>query len=276
MCRCIGGGSVFRAVPGEAVAVVSHGVAGGGGTYLEVEDAQRVTAVGGGVEHVGMEACIGTPVDGALEGVGLVVADGVGDGVVVDGTDVEAHDDGGVGAGDRRYHHSAHDGGVGDGGVEQSIIPSDRQLVEADVAVEATASVPLDVQGVADGGVTAYVVGDGDEGETGTVGECLSIESIGQLILDDGLLERAGRGEADSEVEHDDAVVAIDIGDGVAIDAASSDGLTLPDERQIIVADGRVDFGNRVYPYLDGVLLCAGGERGEMDVVDTEVVARPP
>ena len=96
------------------------------------------------------------------------------------------------------------------------------------------------------------------------------------MILDDGLLERAGRGEADSEVEHDDAVVAIDIGDGVAIDAASSDGLTLPDERQIIVADGRVDFGNRVYPYLDGVLLCAGGERGEMDVVDTEVVAGPP
>ena len=98
-----------------------------------------------------MEACIGTPVDGTLKGVGLVVADGVGDGIVVDGSDVETHDDGGVGAGGRRYHYGAHDGGVGDGGVKQSIIPSDRQLVEADVAVEATAGVPLDMQGVANG-----------------------------------------------------------------------------------------------------------------------------
>ena len=98
-----------------------------------------------------MEACIGASVDGALEGVGLVVADGVRDGVVVDGTYVKAHDDGGVGAGDRGYHHGSHHNSIGDGGVEQGIVPSDGQLVEADVAVETAASVPLDVQGVANG-----------------------------------------------------------------------------------------------------------------------------
>ena len=137
------------------VALVGDGVASGGGPDIEVQYPQGVAAEGGGLQHVGMEAGVGASVGGALEGVCLVVADGVRDGVVVGRTDVEPHDDGGVGACCGGYHHRAHHDAVGHRGVEGGAVPGDGQLVEADVAVEAAAGVPLDMESVTDGGVAA-------------------------------------------------------------------------------------------------------------------------
>ena len=53
-----------------------------------------------------MEAGVGTEVGIVLKTILLVVADGIGEGVVVDGTHVEVHGDGGIAAtGGRNYHN---------------------------------------------------------------------------------------------------------------------------------------------------------------------------
>ena len=148
--RGVGGGCIVGAVPGEEVAVVGEGVAGGCSADIETEDAEGVAVVGGGVEEMRVESCVGAVVGGVLEGILLVVADGVGNGVVIDGSHMETHDDGGVGARGRGDDDGAHHGDVGRGGVERDIVPRDWQLVEADVAVETGACVPVDMEGVGD------------------------------------------------------------------------------------------------------------------------------
>ena len=94
--RSVGAGRVGGAVPCETVALIGQSVASGGGPDIEVQYPQGVAAVGGGLQHVGMEAGVGSSVGGALEGVCLVVADGVRDGVVVGRHGIQVHVDGAV------------------------------------------------------------------------------------------------------------------------------------------------------------------------------------
>ena len=140
----LGRGGVSGVVPGECVALVGNGVASRGGSNLQIERAQRVATIYGGGEHMAVWTSVGAIVDGAFEEVLLVVADAVRYCVIVDWAHVDTHDDGGVGAGVGRYHYRVDNHGVSHGGVEGFTVPTDGQHVEADVAVEAAAGIPID------------------------------------------------------------------------------------------------------------------------------------
>ena len=122
------------------------------------------------------------------------------------------HDNGGVGACGGGDDDGAHDGHVGDGGVESGTVPSDGQMVETNVAIQSTAGVPLDMEDVGDDAVAAYSIGSYDGGKVGAVGECCTVESVRQLIFHDGLLNGGSRGVADGQVQCGGAVASRGIG----------------------------------------------------------------
>ena len=205
MGRGVGGGCVVCAVPGEEIAVVGEGVAGGCSADIETEDSEGVAVIGGGVEEMRVESCVGAVVGGVLEGILLVVADGVGDGVIIDGHCVDTQGDGAIlamGGGEENGVGAA----VGDG----ETVPGDREYIVAHGAVEdGQFVVPDDVKIVGDDGVAVVNVGDMDVIVLHAVGEGCAIKCIGQLGLVDFLANGGGGIGIDSEVEGDKAVALV-------------------------------------------------------------------
>ena len=205
MCRGVGGGCIVCAVPGEVVAVVGEGVAGGCSADIEAEDAEGVAVVGSGVEEMRVESCVGAVVGGVLEGILMVVADGVGDGVIIGGHCVDTQGDGAIlamGGGEENGVGAA----VGDG----ETVPGDREYIVAHGAVEdGQFVVPDDVKIVGDDGVAVVNVGDMDVIVLHAVGEGCAIKCIGQLGLVDFLANGGGGIGIDSEVEGDKAVALV-------------------------------------------------------------------